>query len=219
MKIECVRILNYKSYRDSGPVQFGPRATVLVGQNNAGKTAFLEALSIREFSNKHHRAPRAENEEFPNFDQISRVHVDVGLSGRELLGKLLETGSHFELPANDTQEQARAIIVSLFESADVHFNLEYAAGVWSSRRSPSFGPTQPSFSARIRVGPSEDRRNWRVVEFVGGSGDNLGTLVGSFVLGYLYAFRAERMNVGESGINPSPLLEPNAQNLASVVVR
>ena len=41
------RVTNYKSYRDSGKVKFKPGFNILTGQNSAGKTALLEALTFQ----------------------------------------------------------------------------------------------------------------------------------------------------------------------------
>ncbi len=45
MKLEKVRIRNYKSIADSGFIDISKQFTILVGKNNVGKTAFIEALS------------------------------------------------------------------------------------------------------------------------------------------------------------------------------
>jgi len=55
MRIVSAQIENYKSFLDSGDIQFSPGFNVIVGQNNAGKTALVEALSL-DFDNKHHRS-------------------------------------------------------------------------------------------------------------------------------------------------------------------
>ena len=47
MWLQTARIYNYKSFRDSGEIAFRPGFNVVVGQNNAGKTALIEALSGR----------------------------------------------------------------------------------------------------------------------------------------------------------------------------
>jgi hypothetical protein len=44
MRLTSVLIENYKSIHDSGVVKIEPTVTVLVGQNESGKTAFLQAL-------------------------------------------------------------------------------------------------------------------------------------------------------------------------------
>ena len=38
------QVLKYKSVEDSSPVEIGEDVTVLVGKNESGKSAFLEAL-------------------------------------------------------------------------------------------------------------------------------------------------------------------------------
>ena len=52
MRIEHVRLINYQRFRDSNQIAIGAKFTVFVGQNNAGKTAFLEGLSTTTFQNK-----------------------------------------------------------------------------------------------------------------------------------------------------------------------
>ncbi len=44
MLLTKAHVQNYKSIDDAGPVEIEPKITVLVGQNESGKTAFLEAL-------------------------------------------------------------------------------------------------------------------------------------------------------------------------------
>jgi hypothetical protein len=54
MRLTHARITNFKSITDSGVVTIDPTVTVLVGQNEAGKTAFLQAL---------HKARAADDED------------------------------------------------------------------------------------------------------------------------------------------------------------
>jgi predicted ATP-dependent endonuclease of OLD family len=44
MELEAVQVQNYKCFFDSGAVDIQPGVTCLVGKNESGKTAFLEAL-------------------------------------------------------------------------------------------------------------------------------------------------------------------------------
>jgi AAA15 family ATPase/GTPase len=45
MCIKNFQVLNFKSYRDSGILKFGRGFNIITGQNNAGKTALLQALT------------------------------------------------------------------------------------------------------------------------------------------------------------------------------
>jgi recombinational DNA repair ATPase RecF len=44
MILTSAHVTHYKSIDDSGEVPIDPKVTVLVGQNEAGKTGFLQAL-------------------------------------------------------------------------------------------------------------------------------------------------------------------------------
>ena len=44
MKLINARVMKFKSIDDSGDVAIDPTVTVLVGQNEVGKSAFLQAL-------------------------------------------------------------------------------------------------------------------------------------------------------------------------------
>ena len=55
MYISRLQLLNYKSFRDSGVLEFQPGINIIVGANNSGKTALLEALTLR-FKTSPHRS-------------------------------------------------------------------------------------------------------------------------------------------------------------------
>src|SRR5216683_1763682 len=53
MYIAKIQIKNYKSFLSSQEFHLTPGFNVVVGQNNAGKTALVEALSLH-FNDKYH---------------------------------------------------------------------------------------------------------------------------------------------------------------------
>ena len=55
MYLSKFQLLNYKSFRDSGVLEFKPGINIIVGANNSGKTALLEALSLK-FQNYIHKS-------------------------------------------------------------------------------------------------------------------------------------------------------------------
>lgn len=55
MRIISFRVINYKSFLDSGELHLKPGFNVIVGRNNVGKTALAESISLR-FSSKPHRS-------------------------------------------------------------------------------------------------------------------------------------------------------------------
>jgi predicted ATPase len=54
MYISKFQVFNYKSFKDSTLLEFKPGINIIIGQNNAGKTAFLEALELG-FSDHPHK--------------------------------------------------------------------------------------------------------------------------------------------------------------------
>lgn len=55
MRVTHFQIVNYKSFRETEKIPLGRNVTVIVGQNNVGKTALAEALSLR-FRRQSHRS-------------------------------------------------------------------------------------------------------------------------------------------------------------------
>lgn len=79
MFIQRVEVWNYKSYDEPSPIELTSGFNVLVGQNNAGKTALLEGLSL-SFSQKPHRSSRtlptpASNHSAPHSQVRMRFHA------------------------------------------------------------------------------------------------------------------------------------------------
>jgi predicted ATP-dependent endonuclease of OLD family len=55
LKIAALKILNYKGFLNSGFVELNDSWNVIVGQNNAGKTAFIEGFRLDRNQNKPHK--------------------------------------------------------------------------------------------------------------------------------------------------------------------
>jgi AAA15 family ATPase/GTPase len=53
MHISKFQLFNYKSFRDSGILELKPGINIIVGTNNSGKTALLEALNLSFETNPH----------------------------------------------------------------------------------------------------------------------------------------------------------------------
>jgi hypothetical protein len=97
MWIKRGRVRSYKSFLDSNDIELRPGFNVIVGQNNAGKTALAEALSVH-FRN----APTVAQDGTPG--DVSSVEMLVGLDGPALLTHLrsLEGGFRINLSAGDS---------------------------------------------------------------------------------------------------------------------
>jgi hypothetical protein len=213
-------VLNYKSFGDTGVVPLGAKFTVLVGQNNAGKTAFLESISPTGFQSKPHRIPVTEPYgTVPN--PVSQVRFGVSLSGAELLHRFLTSGQPVWLPVKGQDSDPEVQLNDLFSRDVINFELEHRVrgGGWISLVTPSHQQFTPGpHDQSVRIEPTADRRSWNRVGLSPGN-DELPQAIGGYLTQAVYLFRAERLNIGESGIEPSPELLPDARNLPSVLLQ
>lgn len=83
MHLSRIRIINYKSYLDSGNIFFKPGINVVIGPNNSGKTALLEALSLH-IANKPHKGEKAPKYPSTGWSPTSKVEFTVSLESEEL---------------------------------------------------------------------------------------------------------------------------------------
>jgi predicted ATPase len=75
MYLSKFQLFNYKSFLDSGLLEFTPGINIIVGANNSGKTALLEALTMN-FDNVHHRSLKT----FPRRDSQVKPKSNLQLS-------------------------------------------------------------------------------------------------------------------------------------------
>jgi recombinational DNA repair ATPase RecF len=68
MYLSRIRIKSYKSFSDSGDIFFKPGINVIIGPNNSGKTALLEAINLRSILNPHKRADNRDNQQPSTID-------------------------------------------------------------------------------------------------------------------------------------------------------
>src|SRR2546421_9839388 len=97
MHIASFKVENYKSFRATDEVQLAPGFAVIVGQNNVGKTALVEALSLN-FAHHPHRSLRTVPSAETPATGDSVVTARFQLSGEDLLPLLSRIGN-FLVPA------------------------------------------------------------------------------------------------------------------------
>jgi len=101
MQIRKLRLLNYKSFADSGWLSFSSGFTVVIGKNNVGKTALLEAFNL-EIANKPHRS-QSSDPGVPVNPQ-STADVEVQTTGQEFKLINLAHGGEVDVPVPMTPE-------------------------------------------------------------------------------------------------------------------
>jgi AAA ATPase domain/AAA domain, putative AbiEii toxin, Type IV TA system len=220
MKLTSVRIRNYKCFSDTGEIPIGQNCTVIVGQNNVGKTALLDALASPRLQDRPHREPQTEN--FPYIEVPSfTVSYGISMSGAELKYRILQHGSPvaFAVPRGTPAITENLVKggEAVLDAENLPFALAYRPNNWSSEVNPTLSLfTKDAMTTVAAFQPTPDRRS---VSIVGqNTNENLIGFIASAFQASAYVFRAERLNIGEAEIGATPELLPDASNLPSVLL-
>lgn len=88
MQITKIRVENYMCFRDSSEITISQGLNVIVGKNNAGKTAILEALRLagpsKPFRNRITNPDRSSR----TLNPTSVIHIGFKMTKREMLFEL-----------------------------------------------------------------------------------------------------------------------------------
>jgi hypothetical protein len=229
MRINHLRVENYKSYGDSGRLDLADGFNVLVGQNSAGKSALVEVLRL-DFGSHPHRTLATVPHPGIHVDQTSSLELEVVFSGKEVLDHILVPGQSFmvALPVvgesffpdgsqgNDVQDQL--FLKKVFEQPTLTFQYRRAGGSWVSNMPGSglYAPHQDSSGTLCLVCAVDSNRTYRITGRVYG-GNHLGDHMLSALTNRVYAFRPQRTSQGISTIGTSLQLSPDSSNLAEVL--
>lgn len=213
MKIVTLKVINYKSFQDSGTISLSAGFNVFVGQNNSGKTSLLTSLAPGRFDNRPYRSIRSGKPVTPRPESI--LELDVVVRGEELLRYLLNAGGHRTLAVD--QSRRREYVEDFFRQSEIFIPLQLRGGAWSARRAPFHSP--PGFDSKFQqVVFDSSARTWSLGRK---SEDNetLWNVVPQMIQDSVYVFNAERLNVGQSALSPETKLSPNAQDLANALLQ
>src|ERR1700722_15364992 len=98
MRLESIRIRNYRSFLDSGVLSFSAGFNLVVGANNGGKSSLLASLAAK-FGGEPHRSLHILPTRDETVNPMSRVDFQIVASGEEIRRLLLSAGNgHRNLP-------------------------------------------------------------------------------------------------------------------------
>lgn len=217
MHVSALQVKNYKCFLDSGEVPLFGGMNVIVGRNDAGKSALIEALSLQG-GRKPHRSlatvPVAGDAiNTPSVVRLSlQFHPDEASS---LLGRV-QVMSIPQAHGQERQECVDRLMSRINESSRVVslWSDGSLSGAWfegfeNDMHAPSW----------LQVGNSRYPSGFKAEpQSVGGkTSSSFAELIATQFSTRIYAFRAERLNVGECQATGSSILNPNASNLAEVL--
>jgi hypothetical protein len=132
MKIRSVRIRSYKSFAETEWISLGEQFTVLVGQNSAGKSSFLQIFGPSTLSSNPHRSPLRQPR-----DMLVDTRIDYSLapSGDEMKQEALRR-SHIDLA---TTGFLAGGVAGLHFAGGHSYHLQWDNGAISAPSSPTHG--------------------------------------------------------------------------------
>jgi predicted ATPase len=236
--ISLIQVGNYKSFRETQPLEFSPGFNIVSGQNNAGKSSLLEVLGLN-FTANPHRSIRTlpARDTVPN--QVSWVNISLVLSGNEVRELVLSGLRTFQLvkPAldspfaqrigfrDDSLESAQRLAAAIFAEERLTFSLHKEVSKnstgWRVEAVPSFGlyPPQRGGVAYNYFGMTLNHAG--IVSGVQNHSNpaavDIGAQLGDYAQRHVYKFAAERKSIGRSAHGANPHLSPDAANLAEVL--
>jgi AAA domain len=160
MRITRFRLHNFKSVRDLPELGFGAGFNIIVGPNNAGKTALLTALSL-SFGNEPHRSPETVPRPGSPPEPTSSAEVSVEIPRVEFIQMLADYGSpvYVSHPADGTPVQAVAqkFLADLPETVILRMTWTGGGQLTGARLATDVGPetSAHAFLMHVPRGTSE----------------------------------------------------------------
>jgi hypothetical protein len=211
VRIVSFSVRNYKSFPDSedSAGTLSPGINVVVGQNNAGKTALLEALMLRA-GNVQHRSLRTHPIPGAFVNTPPSVTIEVAIAKSEWLSIVADHGGNFVVKAPDGNHQ---LALQFLEEAFHDECLVRITRNAQGRRGEIVGYAGQGTDAYFTV----DRPNLELVGRGGTDNRPLGDVLAGAVEERMYLFTAERFRVGEGPTGHQSKLSPDAANLPEVL--
>jgi hypothetical protein len=233
MRYSSFQVINYKSYIDSQEVKLSPGYNIIVGQNNSGKTALAQALSLKLTINPHRSLITVPYPNAPLRSPVSSVRISFEIGSDELRRLLSDQIPNFYIPVLPQQanmsDQQIADEFNRVIQRQVHINCEYSPGIqgFTSAYPVEYGDIEGDFNAncaQLRVSVDRSEAVFKVVPLPGGrlgqaKQQTIAFQIASAFKNKIYCFAAERLNVHEYTIGGiSPELAGNASNLAACLL-
>jgi predicted ATPase len=238
MYISRFQVYNYESFHRPRELEFKPGFNVIVGQNDAGKTALLQAIGLNLSLNPH-RSLRTLPDRGSTLDVNSWADLTVCVTAAELRELVRGSRSAVLIPLPElNSESSRRIgysgddtgsLQTLAELINNRETFEFAfrnlAVQGGSNLLPRPSPSLGLYEARRAGGQTQifvgltlaENGQFRAGRLLQGGGAHIVPLVATLARQRIYSFSAERLNVGRSNIKAEAVLSPNAENLAQVL--
>ena len=218
MHIASFKIENYKSFRSTPEIPLTPGFNVIVGQNNVGKTALVEALRLTFPQNQHRSLQTVPVRNTP-ITGASTVTASLQLSRDEVLHYLTRQGTFYvPIDAGRRPAELAQTLGAAIRDTNTLTTVLHNGGVATARFiGLPVGP-EANRCAQLRVTPGGSIE--AVSDGTSGVGENQrfeARVADLAKTERVYAFNAERFRIGTSTSGANTTLSPNASNLPEVL--
>jgi hypothetical protein len=228
MLLKSARVHNFKCFMDSGEARFDGHWTVVVGQNNAGKSTFLSTLKPGGLVSSPYRGVDTNPDLPPNTN--SKLEFEVEITGPELKRCLLNSNQAFfwchDHLSHIAFEMLHTVITPKFQnliesgrlSLDGQFNT--GQGFVEFGLSTEEGEIVYPGNRFCLIVPNADRNDFNFGSVNQGAQDShISSWFGQLLGQSIYKFDAERMHIGTSTVDNVTSLNENGANLAQVLLK
>ncbi len=218
MRIASFRIENYKSFYQPPDVHLTSGFNVIVGQNNVGKTALVEALTIGFAPEPHRSLETVRLKGIPLSNDKSSIEITFELDRNELIDVLdMLPEIYVPLASGDAQADVDKFLKAISDR-NVLRCLYKTSGGFVKAYLEAYGDYGGQDVVQLKV----DRTAKQVVpsslQLHKVTFDrSYGVLMAYHLRGLIYKFNAERMNIGEAQMGPGETLAPDARDLPRVI--
>lgn len=217
MFISKFRIGNYKSFYSTDDIEISTGINVITGQNNSGKTALLEMLSLK-FSNNPHVSTKTRPYLQPSIaNQESEIEIEFVIEQQEFFDTVFILGSLSLPPLLDYNRKTvnETNLFDIYFGDKVRIRAIFKGGklirsTFVNVKNVLANNSQVSYFRVIReerkivFGPTRD-------------GTDSSHIFVSRQLSKIYSFKAERLNVSKSPFGNNSILKSDASNLPEVI--
>jgi AAA ATPase domain/AAA domain, putative AbiEii toxin, Type IV TA system len=221
--ISNLRIRNFKSFLSSPDFAFVPGFNLIVGANNVGKTALVEALSL-QFNNKPHLTLKTAPHRGRPIVPFSEVELSVHLEAGETEALILDNMGNFYVPVGPEPNYQEAI--ASFTSAirgEGSLKWHYQVNNVTSAQLQPYGQhadanANASVQSILFMLDTVERTLIPQTGLISiSSGQTFAYHLANVLRNRIYVFKAERFKTSDHPFGPRRDLLPDAFNLPEVL--
>jgi predicted ATPase len=220
MYISKFNIQNYKSFYSTEDIELHNGINIITGQNNAGKTALLQLLSLN-FSHHPHKSTKTLPSIQTVITQQSSVNIELILSKEEIINSFL----NYPQNANFYMDQ---LVQMINNNGQLKNEIFFDRYFGINNKIISCLQNGQILTSSFKLPSCDENNNSnhfiydclnKEIQFNGIAGKqaDFSNQILNIVRSRFYCFKAERLNIGHSIFGTNSILHADASNLPEVL--